>query len=169
LRVFKSKLETMSVLTSSKPEEKDLLEYLDMYGYDYNDMMKILYVGRVQRTDYVEINCTTYNPDLSAYVVNTLFPQFLRYYRGVRSNRSQESIDTLKSLMDKKKQDLDAKNTQLRNEGVLDVGEENSAKLETIMNLETTLTQEQSKQRQRVYDLQKIKQRIEALGGSTTK
>src|SRR6185437_9736378 len=99
----------------------------------------------------------------------TLFPQFLRYYRGVRSNRSQESIDTLKSLMDKKKQDLDAKNTQLRNEGVLDVGEENSAKLETIMNLETTLTQEQSKQRQRVYDLQKIKQRIEALGGSTTK
>ena len=164
LRVYKSRLETMSVLTSSKPEEKDLLEYLDLYGYDYTSLMKDLYVNRVQRTDYIEIDCMTNNPDLSAFVVNTLFPQFLRYYRGVRSNRSQESIDTLKSLMDKKKADLDAKNTLLRNEGVLDVGEENTSKLETIMNLETTLNQEQIKQRQRQYDLQKIDQRIAALG-----
>ena len=169
LRTFKSKLETMSVLGSSKPEEKDLLEYLDFYGYDYTSLMKDLYVNRVQRTDYIEIDCMTNNPELSAFMVNTLFPQFLRYYRGVRSSRSGESIDTLKSLMDRKKQDLDAKNTQLRNEGVIDVGEENTAKLETIMNLETTLTQEQSKQRQRQYDLQKINQRIAALpGGDNT-
>lgn len=166
LRTFKSKLETMSMLTSFKPEEKDLLEYLGLYGYDYGSILKDLYVGRVQRTDYVEIDGMTENPELSAAMVNTLFPQFLRYYRGVRSSRSEESIDTLKSLMDKKKQDLDVKNGQLRSEGIIDVGEENTAKLETIMNLETTLTQEQSKQTQRQYDLQKINQRITALGGA---
>ncbi|HVS97527.1 MAG TPA: AAA family ATPase [Puia sp.] len=166
LRTFKSKLETMSMLTSFKPEEKDLLEYLDLYGYDYNSLLKDLYVGRVQRTDYVEIDCITENPDLSAFMVNTLFPQFLRYYRGVRSNRSQESIDTLRSLMDKKKQDLDAKNNLLRTEGVVDVGEENQAKLETIMNLEGTLTGEQIKQNQRRNDLLKVNQRIAAAGGA---
>jgi succinoglycan biosynthesis transport protein ExoP len=167
LRTFKSRLETMSVLTSFKPEEKDLLEYLDLYDYGYNSLLKDLYVGRVQRTDYVEIDCITENPDLSAFVVNSIFPQFLRYYRGVRSSRSEESIDTLKSLMDRKKQDLDAKNTLLRTEGIIDVGEENTSKLETIMNLETTLTQEQGKQTQRNYDLQKINQRLTTLGGST--
>ena len=168
LRTFKSRLETMSVLTSFKADEKDLLEYLDLFEYDYTSLMKALYVGRVQRTDYIEIDCITENPELSAFMVNSLFPQFLRYYRGIHSSRSEESIDTLKSLMDRKKQELDAKNSQLRSEGIIDVGEENTSKLETIMNLETTLTQEQSKQTQRNYDLQKINQRITALGGGAT-
>jgi Mrp family chromosome partitioning ATPase len=166
LRTFKDKLETMTMLTSFKPEEKDLLEYMSLYRYDYNSLMKDIFVNRVQRTDYVEIDGTSENPDLSAYMVNTLFPEFLRYYRSVRSTRSEESIDTLKSLMDRKKQDLDAKNDQLRNEGILDVGEENTSKLETIMNLETTLTQEQGKQTQRTYELDKINKRLTALSGA---
>ena len=166
LRTFKDKLETMTMLTSFKPEEKDLLEYMSLYHYDYNSLMKDIFVNRVQRTDYVEIDGTSEIPDLSAYMVNTLFPEFLRYYRSVRSTRSEESIDTLKSLMDRKKQDLDAKNEQLRNEGVMDVGEENTSKLETIMNLETTLTQEQGKQTQRTYELDKVNKRLAALNGS---
>lgn len=166
LRIFKEKLETMTMLTSFKPEERDLLEYMNMYGYDYNSLMKAIYVNRVQRTDYVEIDAVSEIPDLSAYMVNNLFPEFLRYYRRVRSTRSEESLDTLKSLMDRKKQDLDAKNDQLRSQGILDVGEENTSKLETIMNLETTLTQEQGKQTQRQYDLEKVNKRLVALGGA---
>lgn len=168
LRTFKQKLETMSMLTSFNPQEKDLLEYLALYKYDYVSLMKDLYVGRVQRTDYIEIDGMTENPYLSAFMVNTLFPEFLRYYRGVRSSRSEESIDTLKSLMDKKKGDLDAKNAQLRQEGVVDVDEQNTSKLETIENLDGTLIQETGKQTQRKYDLDKINQRISALGGGST-
>ncbi len=166
LRIFKERLESMNVLTSFKPDEKELLEYMNLYGYDYNSLLGNLSVNRVQRTDYIEVDCTTEIPDLSAFMVNTLFPEFLRYYRGIRSTRSEESLDTLKSLMDKRKQDLDAKNEELRSQGVLDVGTENTSKLETIMNLETTLTQEQGKQTQRSYDLQKVNARIAALGGN---
>jgi len=168
LHVFKNKLEAMSMLTSYKPEEKDLLEYLTLYSYDYKSLNNILAVYRVQRTDYIQIDCASENPDLSAFIVNTVFPQFLRYYKNVRSSKSAESIDTLQSLMDKKKQELDAKNTQLRSEGIIDVGEENSSKLETIMNLTTALTSEQSNQTQRTYDLQKINQRLANLPGSPT-
>ena len=167
IRVFESKLESMSMLTSFKPEEKDLLEYLRLYGYDYQTLTNILAVYRMQHTDYIQIEYTSENPELSAFVVNTVFPQFLKYYKNVRSSKSEESIDTLQSLMEKKKQDLDAKNAQLRSEGVIDVGEENSSKLETIMNLETTLTQEQTKQTQRTYDLQKINQKLANLGVGT--
>jgi succinoglycan biosynthesis transport protein ExoP len=167
IRVFESKLESMSMLTSFKPEEKDLLEYLRLYGYDYQTLTNILAVYRMQHTDYIQIEYTSENPELSAFVVNTVFPQFLKYYKNVRSSKSEESIDTLQSLMEKKKQDLDAKNEKLRGEGVIDVGEENSSKLETIMNLETTLTTEQTQQTKRTYDLQKINQKLANLGVGT--
>lgn len=163
LSTLKQKLESMTTLTSFNPEEKDLLEYIDLYQYDYNSLLKAIGVNRVQRTDYIEIASISENPSLSAFMVNNLFPQFLRYYRGIRSTRSAESLDTLRSIMDHKKQELDEKNNKLRSEGIINVGDENTSKLETIMNLETTLTQEQSKQTQRNYDLQKINQRLAAL------
>jgi uncharacterized protein involved in exopolysaccharide biosynthesis/Mrp family chromosome partitioning ATPase len=166
VNTFQNKLETMTVLNSFKPEEKNLLEFLALYGYDYKTLTEILAVYRFQRTDYIQIDCTTDNPELSAFIVNTIIPQFLRYYKNVRSSKTEESIDTLQSLMDKKKQDLDAKNDQLKKEGIIDVGEENTAKLEQIMNLETSLTQENAQQTQRTYELQKVNQKLNNLPGA---
>ena len=166
--LFQNKLETMSVLNSFKPEEKNLLEFLALYGYDYKTLNEILAVYRFERTDYIQIDCTTEKPELSAFIVNTVFPQFLRYYKNIRSSKTEESIDTLQSLMEKKKQDLDAKNDLLKKEGIIDVGEENTAKLEQIMNLETSLTAEQAQQTQRTYELQKINQKLANLPGAPT-
>ena len=165
--VFQNKLESMSMLTSFKPDEKKLLEFLALYNYDYQTLSTALAIYRLQRTDYIQIDYTSENPELSAYVVNDVFQQFLRYYKNVRSSKSQESIDTLQSLMEKKKQDLDAKNASLRSEGMVDVGEENTSKLEIIMNQETALTDEQTRQTQRNADLRKINQRLANLGVSS--
>ncbi|MBS1659473.1 MAG: AAA family ATPase [Bacteroidetes bacterium] len=166
IKVFRNKLESMSMLTSFKPDEKKLLEYLALYGYDYPNLSAALLVQRLQRTDYIQIDFTSENPELSAFVVNTAFLQFIRYYQNVRSNKNQGSIDTLQNLVERRKQELDAKNAQLRSEGLIDVGQENSSKLEMIMNLQTSLTEEQSRQTQRNYDLEKINQRLTALGVS---
>jgi polysaccharide biosynthesis transport protein len=170
--VFQNKLESMSMLTSFKPDEKKLLEFLALYDYDYQTLSTALAIYRLQRTDYIQIDYTSENPELSAFVVNNVFQQFLLYYKNVRSSKSQESIDTLQSLLEKKKQDLDAKNALLRSEGMVDVGEENTSKLEIIMNQETALTDEQTRQTQRNADLRKINQRLENLGvgsgGNTT-
>jgi succinoglycan biosynthesis transport protein ExoP len=163
---FHDKLDSMSVLTSFRPEERKLLEYLSLYGYDYTTLTQNIFVYRVQRTDYMEIDCITENPELSAFIVDNIFPQFLRYYKGVRSSKSTESIDTLRSLMDKKKLELDSRNAQLRSVGVIDVGDENTSKLQMIMNLDNTLTQEQSQQTRRGYDLESVNQKIANLGGS---
>ncbi len=161
---FHDKLDSMSVLTSFKPDERRLLEYLELYHYDYNSLIQDIPVYRVQRTDYVEIDCITENPDLSAFIVNNIFPEFLRYYKGVRSVKSTESIDTLRSLMDKKKGELDQRNAQLRSVGVVDVGDENNSKMEMIMNLDNTLTQQQSQQTRNRYDLDKVKEQLSNLG-----
>jgi succinoglycan biosynthesis transport protein ExoP len=167
INVFKSKLETMSILTSFKPDEKLLLEFLKLYGYDYKTISKSLGVYRLQRTDYIEIEYTSPNPELSAFVVNDVFQQFLRYYKNMRSNNSQESIDTLQSLLEKKKQTLDEKNKLLQSEGIVDVGQENGSKLELIMNLETALTEEKNRQNGLISNLQKINQRLANLPSTT--
>lgn len=159
-QVFKNKLDSMSVLTSYKPEEKKLLEFLNMYAYSHKSIGAALSVYRVQRTDYMQIDFVSENPELSAFVVNTVFQQFLRYYKSVRSTKSQESIDTLRSLMDKKKQELDLKNLLLRGENAMDVGLESTSNLELISSLERTLIDEKSKQAAYLSALRKINQRL---------
>jgi Mrp family chromosome partitioning ATPase/uncharacterized protein involved in exopolysaccharide biosynthesis len=168
IRVFSNGLEEMTPLNSYNPEERRLLELLDMYGYDYKDLTSNLNVFRLQRTDYVQIEFQSGNPELSAYVVNTLYEQFLRYYRTVRSNRSIESIDTLKSLLDKKKQVLDEKNDLLRKEGIINVGQENGAKFEMILNQQQILTDQETKQTADRYALKQVNQQLADLGVSTT-
>lgn len=167
ITAYSDNLESMNMLNSSNPDQKKLLEYLGLYGYDYNSLARNLNIYRVQRTDYIEIDCTSGNPELSAFVVNTIFQQFLRYYNTVRSIKSQESIDTLKSLMDKKKQELDVKNATLRGEGSANLAIENTHNLDVISNLEKTLTDERTNQTTLYYNVRKINQRLADMGVGT--
>jgi succinoglycan biosynthesis transport protein ExoP len=163
VKIVQEKLETMSVLTSFNPDDQQIINVLNKYGYDYESLSNNLKVGRYQRTDYLQIDYLSENPLLSAYVVNEAYNQFLRYYTHVRDTRSLESIDTLKSIMDKKKQAVDTKRAFLTGEGAANVEMENSSSLERIGNLEKDLTDEKSKQTNFYYSLRKINQRLTAL------
>lgn len=165
-QVLQNKWETMSLLTSYLPDEKKLLELLNLYQYDYNSLKKFLTVDRLQRTDYIEIDYYSENPELSAYTVNELFQEFIRYYQSIKSERSSESIDTLRSLVEKKKADLDLKNDALRKAGLTDVGAESSAKFDMISSLQTNLETEKANQNQLKYKLQAINNRIANMGSA---
>jgi Mrp family chromosome partitioning ATPase/uncharacterized protein involved in exopolysaccharide biosynthesis len=162
--MFQNKLETMSMLYTSKPEEKRLLEYLAEYGYDYKSISRALNIYRLQRTDYIQIDFASENPELSAFVVNNIFHQFLRYFKNVRSNRSQESIDTLQSLLEKKKLDLDRKNDLLKGQGTIYGALDKTRNVDILTSLEKTLTDEKSKENLLFYTLQKVKQRLSEMG-----
>ncbi len=164
---FSDNLESMNMLSSFNPEQKKLLEYLGLYGYDYNSLTKNLNIYRVQRTDYIQIEYISGNPELSAFVVNNIFQQFLRYYNTVRTVKSQESIDTLRSLMEKKKQELDIKNSLLRGEAPASIAMESTHKLDILSNLEKTLTDERTKQTTLYYNLRKVNQRLADMGVGT--
>src|SRR5580698_5417281 len=113
-QVLEAKWESMSLLTSYLPDEKKLLELLDLYKYDYKTISKYLAIYRLQHTDFIEVDYESENPELSAFLVNQAFQEFIRYYQSIRSERSSESIDTLRSLMEKKKLELDGKINALR-------------------------------------------------------
>ncbi|HVV03296.1 MAG TPA: Wzz/FepE/Etk N-terminal domain-containing protein, partial [Puia sp.] len=164
-KTFEDKLETMSVLTSYKPEEKALLEYLNLYGYGYKFLVTYLNVFKVQATDYIEVNCKTENPELSAFMVNRSYAEFLRVYKNIRSTKSQESIDTLESIMEKKKQEYDEKQKLVRDAGLTDIAAETSSQQDLIAQSEQQLADENDKQTDYAYQLRRIEQKLEALGG----
>lgn len=163
-KLFQNRLDNMSLLTSYKPEEKKLIELLRLYGYDHRMIGNALNVYRLQTTDYLQIDYSSENPELSAYVVNNLFQQFIRYYKSVRSNTSQESIDTLKSLMDKKKLELDFKNALLRGDNAIDIGMQNTSTFDLISSFEQSLAIERSKQTNLYSELRKVQQRLASIG-----
>ncbi len=164
--MFENKLLTMSVLTSFKPEEKQLLEFLKLYGYDYISLSKDLNVYRLQHTDYIQIDYKSENPQLSAFIVNNVFSEFQRYYKTIRSEKSTESIDTLQSLLEKKKHDLDSINAALRSLGAIDANVESTSKFELITQLETTLAEERNRNTTLSYSLEKLKQKLSRQGSS---
>jgi uncharacterized protein involved in exopolysaccharide biosynthesis/Mrp family chromosome partitioning ATPase len=166
IKVFEDKLETMSVLTSYKPEEKNLLEFLNLYGYSYKNLSQNLNIYWVQRTDYIQVDGISENPELSAFMCNNVFQEFIRYYRGIRNSKSQESVDTLQSIMDKKKQELDIKNRLLRGEDPMDATTQNTSTFETISDLEKSLADEKNKQTDLYYELRKVNQKLTNAGAS---
>jgi len=167
-KVFEEKLETMSILTSYKPDEKQLLEFLNLYGYSYKNISQAVNIYQVPRTDFLQIDYQSENPELSAFVVNNLYQEFLRYFRGIRSAKSQESLDTLQSIMEKKKQEWDDKNKALRGEGGQASSSETTSKFDQIADLERMLTSEKSKQTDDYYALRKVNQQLGNSGSSTS-
>jgi succinoglycan biosynthesis transport protein ExoP len=165
---FKDNLETMTLLNSYVPDQKKLLEFLSLYKYDFKHIDKELKVTRLQRTDFLQIDFVSENPDLSAFVVNNLYQQFLRYYQTNRNRRSQESIDTLKNIMDKKKQELDIRNAALRGESPANIAVSNTHNLDQLSSLEQSLTDEKTHRTTLYYNLRKVNQRLADLGVATT-
>ena len=160
LLIYEKKLENTSMLNSYNEEEKDLLAFLKLYQYDNQSIGKYLSVYRLDRTDYIQIDFVSNNPELSAFVVNTLFQEFIRYYRNVRSNKSEESTDTLKSLMDKKRIELEAKNAVLRGEGIINQELQSGSSLELISSLEQALSEEKNTRITLISSLRKVNQKL---------
>jgi Mrp family chromosome partitioning ATPase/uncharacterized protein involved in exopolysaccharide biosynthesis len=168
-RIYKAKLDSLQMLSPYNPEEKKLIDFQKFYGYDYKAIKASLSIYRVPRTDYLQIDFLSENPELSAYVVNNIFNQYSRYFSKVRRTNVTESIDTLKSIMEKRKQDLDVKNALLSKYGGGSM-EDGTTILGVAGELRKALEEEKSKKTQKEYELQRVKQKLASfgVGGTST-
>lgn len=165
IKAFQGKLDSMQLLSLSFDEDKKLLNILNAYHYDYSTLSNNLSVSRYQHSDYLNISYVSTNPSLSAFIVNTVYEQFIRYYGTNRDRTVAESIDTLKSIMDRKKQILDEKNRILKQAGIgtTTTGTQTVSDLDIIPNLEAELTNQRSKLTSLQSDLKKVKQKLSDL------
>ena len=114
LLVFKYKLQNSEPLSLYNKDESGLNELLISMKYDERSLRKDLGVDRDGESDFITINYTSENPQLSAFVVNTLCKEFLNYYTiNVKQNESN-AIDFLSKLLDQKRNALNQKKDSLQ-------------------------------------------------------
>lgn len=138
--IFKAKLDSLEILNSMNDDERKLIDLLNFYGYDYNTLISQIGVKRVNFSDYIGIEYTSENPQLSAFVVNTYVSEFQRYHQSMQGQRSGKSVEFFASLAGEKKRILDEKREMLRNfqsdSRLLNVDVEGDAKVSQISSLE---------------------------------
>lgn len=170
--ILQRKLDSLQVLSSYNPVERNILEFLKLYKYDYDYIRKHLSIGRVQRTDYLEIVYMAEHPEQAAYIVNTEFKEFIRYYRSMRSERSVESVESFEELVKQKKAELDAKVEALRaykaSEGLLNVEVASGNELDLIKQYEKGLTDERANYNNINSSLQSVNQRLASASSGKT-
>ena len=112
LALFKEKLKDIKTLNMYDTQDQMLFAILKGYGYDSETLRKDLKIKRVENSDFISVEFLSENPFLSALTVNTVCQEFIRYNKTLKTDRSTESIEFLKTIVDEKKKLLDKKNRQ---------------------------------------------------------
>ncbi|MCX2574873.1 exopolysaccharide transport family protein [Pedobacter sandarakinus] len=128
---FRKKLLNKSLLTLDDDEGKyKLYTIANKMGYDEETLTKNLEVNHAGTSDLITVSYVSENPDLSAYVVNTLSTEFISNYSNDVSLNQNSSAKILDSLLLGKRNVMDLKNAQLstfkKTKGVLNLNEQSA-------------------------------------------
>jgi len=114
LVVYKAKLVSGEPLSLYNRDENGLNELLISMHYDERSLRKTLDIARVEESDFIAVSFTSENPQLSAFVVNTLAKEFIDYYTvNIKKNESN-AVDFLSNLLDEKRNALNQKKDELQ-------------------------------------------------------
>lgn len=114
LVVYRAKLQNGEPLSLYNADEKGLNELLISMKYDERSLRKELDIQRDGESDFITITYSSENPELSAFVVNTLSKEFISYYTvNVKQNESN-AIDFLSKLLEEKRNTLNNKKDSLQ-------------------------------------------------------
>jgi succinoglycan biosynthesis transport protein ExoP len=161
------KLDNLSPLAGSDPEYPLIRKYLDAYHYGYNDVIESIFIDRIPNTDYINVEYSSDKPELSALAVNAFCEEFIRYHQSLKSERTGESIDVLKQLVDNKKAELDAKLEAQKmfrsSSGVYGAGE-SEIKLGQLADLEAQRDEAKTNMHRLNLTMQRINDDIKRIG-----
>lgn len=169
-KLFANKYDSLLLLRPNVPVEKKLLDILKLYGYDMESLKEELDVSRFQRTDYINIVFFSQNAEVSAFVVNNLIKEFLRYYDDFIQERSMEARVGLDSLVRKRKIELDDAisnkvrfiNDSIGNQGG-DMSAINAAKIGQLGMYESGYAEEMSRIQNLTYQIQQLDQQLAGM------
>lgn len=172
IRAVQSAILNNKLLGSNTEKEKLLLEFFELYGYNYDGLMNGLVIERVGRTDYLNILFYSENPELSAVVVNSMGEEFINYYRGLSSQRTEEGAESIKKIVTDQQNRIDSLGEKLLNEkkkqGSIDPVSLSTSAMEAVKELETALASEKSKQNEHLNRKQYLTARLNELTGGAS-
>ncbi|HEK22325.1 exopolysaccharide transport family protein [Mucilaginibacter sp.] len=137
IMVFKEKLSKKEPLSYYNKDENGLNGLLRSMGYDDRSLSKNLYVIRDEDSDFITVGYESENPQLSAFVVNTLCTEFIDYYTNTVHKNETDAVNYLAKLLDEKRKILNTKTAELQNykiqNGILNLDEQSKSIFDQIM------------------------------------
>lgn len=160
ISLLQNKLDSLAMLSPTVEQEKKLQTLIDLYKYSTGTINSNLKVARYQRTDYINIDYSSENPDLSAFAVNTLCAEFKRFYGYDQRIRTDASIVTLDSIVKAKKAFLDgkveSKKQYMTQEGLVDAGAQGANNIGQVSTYEGSLIDEQANEQNLTYQISEL-------------
>lgn len=159
--LVQAKLDKKIPLTLADQKGKyDLLSIVTSMGYGEYGLGEDIDVKHAENSDYVDISYTSENPDLSAYVVNTLATEFIKNFSSEVNFNQSNSMGILSADLKAKEDTMNAKNTALKNfkmrNGVLNLDKQSELVYQQI-------TQAEDRKAQVIRDIQAAQSTINAI------
>ncbi|SEB09371.1 nucleotide-binding protein [Pedobacter hartonius] len=159
--LYIKKIQTRAISNPSDNKgEYKLYDLIASMDYDEVALNKNLDIIHQENSDFINVKFTSANPQLSAFVVNTLTSDFINSY-GIDVNYNQnQSISVLDSILKTKERDMNIKNSALKDfkmqNGVLNLDKQSALVYQQI-------TQTEDKKAQVIRDIQASQGAIAAI------
>ncbi|MCF2504912.1 lipopolysaccharide biosynthesis protein [Dyadobacter sp. CY107] len=115
IALITQKYKNREELFLSKPYENHLNNIIVDMGYGANALREKLIIYRTGVGDYIDIEFEAENPDLAAYVINTLSEEFISDNSSRVVGNNKKTIDFLQNFMLQKLSALNTRMNTLRN------------------------------------------------------
>jgi len=113
------KIDSFYVLDLAINADRKIRELSDLYQYSPEALMENIQIDWIEGSDFIRVESTTSDPNLSALISNEICGRFLALYQNKQGLSSSASIETLKNLVDTKKNILDNKLKLLQDQNTL--------------------------------------------------
>ncbi len=141
IETYSRHLREQTELSLYNADQNGLNTLLKSYGYDELSLRNKLSVYRVNNSDYIDIQFESENPQLSAFVANTLTRQFIDYYGNLKKENQDKTSDFLARLLREKyaawKENIQALKKYKIEHHVLNLGEQAKSLFGQISDFET--------------------------------
>jgi polysaccharide biosynthesis transport protein len=163
-KVLKDRLNGFMTLNSFNEDDRIILEILGAYNYDFKSVSEELIVYRRSTSDFITVEFVSENPFISAFVVNVLCEEFIRYNKILKTDISSESIDFFYALMEEKRKSRDLKAEELSNfkvrNNIFNYGAESENKIKQISDYQFEKELEEKNISGLILSLKMVKDKI---------
>jgi succinoglycan biosynthesis transport protein ExoP len=167
-QILSQKRASKEILKAYDPEENKVYQLILLYQYENESILDQLSVDRVEGTDYLNIVYKSENPEMSAFVVNTIGKEFIAFFNSINNTRTEESASRLDTLAAKKRKEIDDKTLQLQkfkeSLNSPDIADRSKAAFEMLKDQQTSLSTSDAKINTLQGSLASVNQKIAAIG-----
>lgn len=142
VKIFQYHLDNFQLINPLDSDDQMAYKALRAYQYDYEYLSEKFSVNRKSISDFITVEFQSENPYLSAYAVNVLCQEFLRFNKSLKTDRSSESVEFLENLMEEKRTKRDNLSVELNDfkvrNNIFNYSAESASKIAQISNYEAS-------------------------------